>query len=470
MRGQRRRYRRAGERFRLGCGRQRPAAEAEDNAPETEASGLPDMDFEGFTLTLFRSAAYFPEYGVWSGELTGETVSDAIFNRNKYLEETYNCNIELLETSENHTSEAVAKYVASGDDTVDVLFDGGEYIGANAANFRDLNTLEYFDFSKPWWNKEFNSGVTIGGRLYFTVGCYQTTALGGIRHIVFNKSVAEDFGIDGQGYYGLVRDGKWVIDRMTEDARKVKSDLNGDGIYDTNDLWGVVGENYVTWSLALGCGFRCAGKDEGDMPVISFGSETNVSIMDKVLGLTGDNDTVIFAQRLTGVDDKWTEYFKMVSSGRQWLFTAAGLLDTMRSMEEDYGVLPSPKFDESQDRYYHDASLGLSPTTGIPVSASDPDTVSYLMEAMCWASYNQVIPEFYENYLNTKMVRDEESVEMLKIIHNSLYYDIGALYNWGDMRMMIEGMTENNLASKYARSEKSINKALGKTLEAFGLN
>ena len=442
-------------------------AEPAETAPETIPSGLPDMDLGGFTLTLFRSGVYFPEYGVWRSELTGDAVNDAIFNRNKYLEETYGCVIELLETDEEHASKAVSKYVASGDDTVDVVFDGGEYIGLSAASFLDLNGLEHFHFDQPWWNRDFNKGVTIGGKLYFTIGCYQTTALEGIRHVVFNKNVAGDYGIEPDGYYDLVRRGGWVIDRMAEDALKVKADLNGDGAYDRNDLWGLVGENYVTWSLALGCGFKCAEKDADDMPVITFASEDNIAVMDKVLRITGNQEVSIIAQRL-GTEDKWTIYGELLSSSGQWLFTAAGLMSTMRAMADDYGVLPSPKFDESQDRYYHDASLGLNPTTAVPVSASDPDTVSYLMEAMCWASYNQVLPEFYENYLNTKMVRDEESVEMLRIVHNSLYYDIGALYNWGDMRMNIEGMTENNLATKYAKTEKSINKALDKTLAAFG--
>ena len=106
----------------------------------------------------------------------------------------------------------------------------------------------------------------------------------------------------------------------------------------------------------------------------------------------------------------------------------------------------------------------------MPVSASDPDTVSFIMEAMCWASYYQVLPDFYENYLNTKLARDEDSVEMLQVVHNTLYYDLGALYNWGDMRMTIENMAnkpENTLMTQFAKTEKKINKALEKTLATF---
>ena len=447
------------------------AAEPDETAPETLPSSLPGMDLEGFTLTFYRSGNSFQEKGIWTDELTGDIVADDIFNRNKYVEETYNCKLELLETESQHASFDMSKYVASGDDTIDVVLDGGQFISQNAESFQDLNALKYFDFAQPWWNQDFNNGITIGGKLFFTIGCYQISALQGIRHVIFNKTVAENYGLDAQGYYGLVNDGKWVIDKMTADAQSVKADLNGDGVYDTNDLWGLVGENYDTWTLALGSGFRCAEKDGDDMPVITFGSERNLKVMDKVLALAGNRDTTIFAQRMRGVSDIWATVSSMKKSNGMWLFTIGGLGNAQRDMTDDYGVLPTPKFDESQERYYHDASLGNSPTTGVPVSASDPDTVSYILEAVCYASYYQVLPDFYENYLNTKLARDEESVEMLQLVHNTLYYDLGALYNWGDMRMTIENMAdkgENTLATKFAKSEKSINKAMEKTLEMFG--
>ncbi len=442
----------------------------EETAPETLPSNLPDSDLGGFVLTLFRSGTSFIEKGVWSEELTGDIVEDDIYNRNKYIEETYNVKFDLLETASQHASADVGKYVQAGDDTVDVVLDGGQFISQSAQHYLNLNELKYFDFSQPWWNRDFNNGITIGGKLFFTIGCYQISALQGVRHVIFNKTVGSNYGIDTVGYYDMARNGSWVIDVMTADASKVKADLNGDSVFDTNDQWGLVGENYDTWTLALGSGFRCAEKDADDMPVITFGSERNNQVMDKVMRLAGDQDVTIFAQRMKGVSDVWATVSAMKKSNGMWLFTIGGLGNAQREMTDDYGVLPVPKFDESQDRYYHDASLGNSPTTAVPVSASDPDTVSFIMEAMCWASYYQVLPDFYENYLNTKLARDEDSVEMLQVVHNTLYYDLGALYNWGDMRMTIENMAnkpENTLMTQFAKTEKKINKALEKTLATF---
>ena len=248
----------------------------------------------------------------------------------------------------------------------------------------------------------------------------------------------------------------------------MKSDLNGDGAYDTNDLWGLLGENYVTWTMALGAGFRCAEKDADDIPSVTFNSESNHSVMDKVIRLAGNRDTALFAQRMTGVDDVWSTLGQLSNMSGRWLFRIGALGNGLREMEDDYGVLPSPKYDENQRHYYHDASLGNSPASAVPISASDAEVSAFLMEAMSYESFCRVLPVFYQNYLETKLVRDEDSVEMLRIVHNSLYYDIGALYNWGDMRMIIENMSdgsENTLATKYASIAKMVQKQMEKTVK-----
>jgi len=434
--------------------------------------GLPEEDLDGFVLTMIRSSGQglYTEKGIYAEEQDGDPIVDEVYERNLRISEKYNCSFELTECTERYPSSIISKYVMSGDDQIDVVIDGGQFIAQYAENYIDLNSLDYFDFSQPWWNQEFNEGISLGNQLFFTIGSYMTTARHSIFHMIFNKRVATDYGIDPQSLYNHVYDDNWTLDKLIGYAQKVKSDLNGDGAYDTNDLWGMFGENYNTWTLSLGAGFRCAEKDSDDMPVISFGSESNVAILDKVMQLAGSRETTLFANRITGVSDIWKTFTEIKGSGKNWLFCASNILDSMRNMEDDYGVLPTPKFNESQDRYYHDASLGNSPTTAIPKSATNADTAAFILEAMSYDSYYNLLPIFYENYLNTKLVRDEESVEMLQIVHDSVYYDLGALYNWGNMRMIVENMadkTESDLATQFAANESKIQSAMETTLDKF---
>ena len=188
-----------------------------------------------------------------------------------------------------------------------------------------------------------------------------------------------------------------------------------------------------------------------------------------MMKLIGDRSITLLAQQIND-SDRWTIYGDQMARKDCYLFLVGGLGDSFRSFDYEYGVLPVPKYSEDQEYYVHDASLGNSPTTAVPVTASDPGTVSLILEAMAYDSYYNVLPVFYGNYLNSKLARDEESVEMLKIIHDTVYYDIGALFNWGDMRMIIENISEksvNNFAAQYAKYESSIGKALEKTLAAI---
>jgi len=440
------------------------SSDTENTAPQSE---LPELDLGGITVTMLRSNQNFIEQGIYAAEQNGDPVNDAIFDRNSRIMENYNCVIFLQESSSLHPSADITTYVMSGDGTVDMLYDGGTFIAQTTKNYNDLNTMSYLDFEKPWWNNDFNKGITIDGKLFFTVGSHMTTARTNVYHVIFNKTVATDNGFDPAELYGHVYDDTWTLDKMIEYAESVKKDLNGDGKFDSNDLWGMIGEEYNSWTIALGSGFKFAEKDADDIPFITMGNEKNYNIMDKVMKLTANRDTSYMTNRMSE-SDIWATLRTMKTTSGRWLFLCGSLGDSMRTLEDDYGALPTPKFDESQERYYHDASVGNSPTTAIPISTDIPDETAFVLEAMCYDSYVNMLPIFYENYLNTKLARDEETVEMLKIVHDTLYYDIGALYNWGNMRMIIENMTnatENNLASSYASIEGTIKAALDETIE-----
>ena len=132
------------------------AVSPEDAAPEPEETeipcALPEKDLNGFAFTMLRSGSFFTERGVWTEELTGDAVPDAIYERNVFIEDKYNCTLEVLESTAQHPSSGdVPKYVKSGDDSVDMVLDGGQFIANTSENYRNMNALPYFDFSSPWW-------------------------------------------------------------------------------------------------------------------------------------------------------------------------------------------------------------------------------------------------------------------------------------------------------------------------------
>lgn len=441
-------------------------SETEVSGAETEEPriplGLADTDLDGFVMTMFQSSDFFNEKGIYAEEIDGDPVNDSIYERNSRIMEKYNCSIEQTTVAGNNTMSKLGPLIRAGDDGIDLSFERGQDIAGNFNLFVDMNTLENFDFDEPWWYSDFNRGVNLMGHLYFTMGAHMISARNAMCAII-NKDLAANYNVDVISLYDSARNGEWTIDKFGAIVQIGNNDVNGDGKMDENDQWGLLGENYDNWTLALGSGFRTVLLDEEGIPVYNFACEKNVSIIDKVFSYTNDKSIALFAQRMKN-SDPWGTFSQMGANG-QYMFRIGTVSSGMRSHEHEYGILPVPKFDESQERYYHDGSLGNNRQMVIPLSSSDPDTVAFIVEAMAYYSYYDVLPIYYEDNLNNKVLRDEESIEMLQIVQNSLYYDIGAFFDWGDMRMTVENLTNpEKFTSQAAKMEKKVITGIEKTI------
>ena len=98
-------------------------------------------------------------------------------------------------------------------------------------------------------------------------------------------------------------------------------------------------------------------------------------------------------------------------------------------MEQDFGFLPHPKYDEEQEEYHslvHDtALLGC-----IPSSSVNLDITGAVIEALNAESYRTVTPAWYETALKVKYARDDISGQMIDIIHDSLTTNFIYAYNY----------------------------------------
>ncbi len=438
---------------------------------------LAERDLEGFVMTVFQrsesGSATFYETGFYSPEQTGDTVRDEVYLRNSRLFEKYNFSIEEIAEIDGLT-EVDAKFksmVLAGDDTYDVIAIGPLYFNAYITNGMvvELTSLENFHFDQPWWYDKLNDGLTIDHRLYMTVGAHMLKTKNGLYMLFYNKKLAADYGFGETELYDEVRNGSWTTEKFLATVDRVPSkDLNGDSVLDSNDLWSFGTQNYGSFTLPLGAGFRIAEKDQDDIPFISFFSDRNMEIIDTYMKLFGDNTKCIVTQSITGVENVWSTASSMWQHDQVFMYMnelGAG----MRTMESDYGVLPMPKYTEAQEDYCHTASMWNSPLMGIPVTCSDVDKTSYINEILACESLNGLTDVFYDSFLTTKLARDEESVEMLKIIHDSMYFDIGSVFNWTELVNELYSLTstrKNNLASRYAALQTRAENEVKRTVEA----
>ena len=137
----------------------------------------------------------------------------------------------------------------------------------------------------------------------------------------------------------------------------------------------------------------------------------------------------------------------------------------LRGMETDFGILPFPKYDEKQEKYYSNVLDGW--INCVPITNTDFEMTSVIMEALAVESRNLVLPAYLETALRTKYSRDDESLEMLNIIEQGRTVDFG-LHIIVRTPLVNQGIAvqKNNFASQVEKDRNKIDKLLSDYNEA----
>ena len=137
-------------------------------------------------------------------------------------------------------------------------------------------------------------------------------------------------------------------------------------------------------------------------------------------------------------------------------------------VEDDYGILPYPKWDENQSGYYT-MSDGSSPLIAVPKTVKDTDFVGMITEAMAAESYKQVTPVIYDIALKVRGARDEESLEVIDLATRSGVVDFGFVFgDYDKMGFFLSYLMEkkkDNFASYYASNKDKWEKRVNDIIE-----
>ena len=165
---------------------------------------------------LFRSK-FAPE-----GEI-GEVVNDAVYLRNKIIEDRFNVSIKTVSSGDDQQKHAtkIKSSLLAGDDVFDValvhcIFGPNLTLEGLAYNLLDV---PYFNFDKPWWQKQTNEELTLNDRMYLGSNSIFYNGMASTKVIYFNKQLVQDYGIENP--YQLVYDGKWTLDKLVQDRKSV---------------------------------------------------------------------------------------------------------------------------------------------------------------------------------------------------------------------------------------------------------
>ena len=426
---------------------------------------LEKKDYNGREFRISVNKKYEDE--MWVEEENADVCNDAVYNRNVKVEDYLNIKIKTV-PSENETVQVsdISKNLMAGDDVYDLTavytwLAGGPALQGFYYSWKDVPVV---DFSREWWVTDANEAFNINGNQFVAVGDLSITTLLLSYAVFFNQRIAgaNQF----PNLYETVLDGKWTIDTLIDLSKDMYQDINGDGKADAGDSYGFAADkvtNLDAWTAAFD--IPLTAKDSGGAPTACIDLGKTQTAIDKVYSLYYDTKTY-----LTGGDGKEIEVFANGNTAflTTWINNS---FSTLRAMKDDYGILPYPKFDESQESYYSNSMDNYS-VLSVPKTVQDTEFVGRVTEALTRENHFSVVPAYYDVALTSKYARDEQSVAMLDIIMNGRMYDFSILHSGelANLPYFFRNLIANKkttVASSYAKIETKVNEGLKKLAEEY---
>lgn len=198
----------------------------------------------------------------------------------------------------------------------------------------------------------------------------------------------------------------------------------------------------------VAAGEKTVKKDADDCPVFALDDERVYSVNNTVVNLySNTSDVLIPYNDLSPSVPYYDDYNLTVFKEGRALFCVAelGRLFYFDKMDDDIGVLPMPKHDAGQDRYYHATSNYITsclfvPSTTLSVGERGKE-LGTVIDALGAYSKDYLTPQYYK-----KMACGSNNrAQMVDIILSYRSFDLGEVFSgaWGDPAGLCKYMDKN---------------------------
>ena len=97
-------------------------------------------------------------------------------------------------------------------------------------------------------------------------------------------------------------------------------------------------------------------------------------------------------------------------------------------MDDDFYIIPVPKYDEAQENYTTLLHDGCS-IFGISAYSDCKSAAAATLEYMAYLSYKNVRPLYYDQALKNKYTQDPNSAQMIDLIHQNINTDFALAWS-----------------------------------------
>lgn len=449
-----------------------------NNPTGTDAlSYLPNKNFnnEKFIIICRDEGEEF-----WREHAEGDKIDYAIYMRNHTIERKYNVDIVPKSMVYYDIPSWVSDILKANDQkSMDIVNNHAIYSSNIVLNGNaiDLQTVPYLDFSNDWWLDSNLNDLTLNGRTYLAVGDMHTSAIASTFCMYYNKDLVREYRIaeDGDMYDLAVTQGKWTYNNMISAIANIRMDLNKDGRYNGNDLYGLVTEgmsyaNAYLWSFDNPIFARDEASGELEFTLMKSGTKIS-KILTNLVNLYGRTDGAFVTPDSSA---------NMFVNG-QAIFvnsTFGSGASSLRNMDpEKWGILPYPKYNEKQEKYISAVNGGHNilciPKTANATKLEKVGIITEALNCLSRVGEGNLVTEYYDRALRSKYLTDPKEAEMADIIMDGRIIDFGYIYlAFESPAFWIQEMVmsyNKDIAGKYRDNRSVLEGAIEDAYAAFGL-
>ncbi len=394
-------------------------------SPTPEGTKLED----GTVITvLMRDSA------TWNRELfseseNGDMLNDEIYKRNLKLEEDLNFKFDFIKsgTKEESQRTIIAEFESGGSSGLDIVMNYAYYSTGAALRdcYANLHTIDTLNLENPWWNQTYVEAATIKDQLYFVIGDLNLSVVDRSLAIYYNATLANTLQIGN--LYDVVLDGSWTIDKLLEYTKDTWVDTNQSGTIDLPDNIGIISilgsEAYDGFLTAFGVDILAKNND-GGLDVI-WDTEKVSNAIDLQITLFNNNNGAFLHSNHGELCTKFTNGESLF-----WLYTiyaSSSTNQSLRSMDDTYGLLPIPKYNTDQQNYYTTAQDAYN-IMSVMSTSKQISAVGTVFEEWNYRSYMDILPVYCEVIMKTRYLKDVESGMIFDLILDSIKFDTGMVY------------------------------------------
>ncbi len=418
-----------------------PPETESDPEPERSFADFPSRNFGGAELRLGDTEQYDIYLFSYREEPKGEVLNDALYDAHRNVEEKLNVTIELELFSD---PDQLSRAVMAGDDSCGIMTGRDLNMGTLALNgyLLDISRLEPIDFTAPWWPESAVSSYLINGSMLLFSNYMSYYGISRARAWFINKQLCADLGMTVP--YEEIFAGTWTLDKLNAMMKAAYADTNGNGETDVGDTLAFVNDGiFLCMQPSMGIDTFVTGGD-GKL-AFAFDVERASLAVDKLYSMLFETAGVFQDVKEERLDRT------VFASGRSLFFyESLGMTETvLRDSNVEYGILCTPKLDETQPDYIAGYTDYLH---AVPKTVTDTALVGWGIEALAASGYYTIFPAFRDVCLTNRYTYDRESAKVISLIGEKMYVELAYTFSAKlaniFRKLLIDGSTD--VASYYA--------------------